>query len=202
MMGAVSRIFSIAVLAAALATSAVAQNVSFISNGGLGTTTYVSSANPLPVTNSGGEGGAVFGPTAVGSPAANPPVVTGGTATGGATGNVQAIKVDASGNQFFHAATATPSAGAATAIGTGGTAVTAVTGPVNGCTIANGLTATDEGVTIEPIYVNPVTTATVQGNTTTYAIQPGQSFNCIPGQTTNVSINAATTGHKFTVVAW
>jgi hypothetical protein len=36
----------------------------------------------------GGSGGAVYGPTANGSAAANPPVIIGGTATGGATGNV------------------------------------------------------------------------------------------------------------------
>lgn len=36
----------------------------------------------------GGSGGAVYGPTAVGSAAANPPVLIGGTADGTATGNV------------------------------------------------------------------------------------------------------------------
>lgn len=49
----------------------------------------------------GGGGGAVFGPTANGSPAANPPVLIGGTLTGGAAGTVENAKVDASGNQFF-----------------------------------------------------------------------------------------------------
>lgn len=41
----------------------------------------------------GGSSGAVFGPTAVGSPAANPPVVIGGTVDGTATGNVSVLKV-------------------------------------------------------------------------------------------------------------
>lgn len=45
----------------------------------------------------GGGGGAVFGPTAVGSAAANPPVLMGGTANAGATGNVQVAKVSAAG---------------------------------------------------------------------------------------------------------
>lgn len=111
-------------------------------------------------------------------------------------------QVCTSGTVTLTPAPATPTAGTASAIVTGGTALTAVTGPVNGCVITNGLTATDEGVTVEPLYVNMVTTATAQGNTTTFALQPGQSFNCIPGQTTNVSANAATTGHKFTVTKW
>lgn len=46
----------------------------------------------------GGGGGAVYGPTAVGSAAANPPVLVAGTANATATGNVQVVKVDSSGN--------------------------------------------------------------------------------------------------------
>lgn len=41
----------------------------------------------------GGGGGAVFGPTAAGSPAANPPVLIGGTVDGTATGAVDNLKV-------------------------------------------------------------------------------------------------------------
>jgi len=58
-----------------------------------------SAANPLPVTcisgcsGGGGGGGAVFGPTAAASPAANPPVLIGGTVDGTATGNVDNWKV-------------------------------------------------------------------------------------------------------------
>lgn len=49
----------------------------------------------------GGSSGAVFGPTAVGSAAANPPVLQGGTANGTATGAVNVAKVDTSGTQFI-----------------------------------------------------------------------------------------------------
>lgn len=45
----------------------------------------------------GAGGGAVYGPTAVGSAAANPPVLLGGTITGAATGNVGVAKVTADG---------------------------------------------------------------------------------------------------------
>lgn len=97
----------------------------------------------------------------------------------------------------------TPAAGTAHAIVTGGTALTAVTGPVNGCYIVNPLSATDEGIsTVEPLYVNPVTTATTTGNSTTAALQPGQTFTCVPGQSTSVSVNATTTSHAFVVVKW
>ena len=51
--------------------------------------TIVSGSHGLPVNIvAGGGTGAVYGPTANGSPAANPPILMGGTATGGATGNV------------------------------------------------------------------------------------------------------------------
>lgn len=50
------------------------------------------------VAAGGAGGGAVFGPTAVGSAAANPPVLFAGTANATATGNVQVAKVDSSGN--------------------------------------------------------------------------------------------------------
>lgn len=49
----------------------------------------------------GGSGGAVYGPTANGAAAANPPVVIGGTANGTGTGNVGNWKVDASGTGFM-----------------------------------------------------------------------------------------------------
>lgn len=53
----------------------------------------------------GGGGGAVFGPTAKGAAAANPPVLVGGTADGGATGNVGVWKVDSSGTGFIDCVT-------------------------------------------------------------------------------------------------
>lgn len=59
----------------------------------------VSAGNVSVICTSGCGGGGVFGPTAVGSLAANPPVLEGGTANAGATGTVQVIKVDSAGNQ-------------------------------------------------------------------------------------------------------
>lgn len=55
------------------------------------------------VVAGGAGGGAVFGPTADGSPAANPPVIVGGTIDGTATGNVGNWKVNAAGTGFIDA---------------------------------------------------------------------------------------------------
>jgi hypothetical protein len=101
------------------------------------------------------------------------------------------------------AATSTPAAATASAIVTGGTAVTLITGPVNGCYVTNPLTLADENIAAaEVAYVNPVTTATANGRGTNSALQPGQTFTCPPGMTTNLSAIAATTAHAFNVVKW
>ncbi len=99
----------------------------------------------------------------------------------------------------------TPQPGNATTVAVGGTpvaAVLAVPAGINGGYITNPLTTADQGVTAEPLYVNIVANATTSGNGTTVALQPGQTFSLIPGQTTAASVNAATSGHKFTCVFW
>lgn len=97
----------------------------------------------------------------------------------------------------------TPIAGVNHIVATGGVAVTAISIGPNGGVITNPLLATDQGiVTAEVLYVNPVTAATTTANGTTFALQPGQSWTVIPGQSTNTSVNAATSGHEFSVVSW
>jgi hypothetical protein len=94
-------------------------------------------------------------------------------------------------------------AGSASVITTGGTAVTMITGQVRGCYITNPPTAAAQGIaTAENVYIDPVTTATTTGNGTNVILQPGQTYNCIPGQTNNLSVNAATSSHALTVVKW
>ena len=97
-----------------------------------------------------------------------------------------------------------PGAGSASAIVTGGVAVTLITAPVNGGYIVNPLVALDQNIaTAEVAYINPVTTATAVGNGTNVALQPGQIWYCPPGLAgSNVSAIAATAGHAFTVVVW
>lgn len=117
-------------------------------------------------------------------------------------GYITTTGVECSGGATNTAPT-TPTGGTASAIVTGGAATTLITGPIHGCYITNGLTATDQNIAAaEVAYVNPVTTATAAGRGTNSALQPGQSWNCPPGMTTNVSAIAATTAHALTVVAW
>ena len=65
----------------------------FASATGGGTQVDVTHGLPVNVVAGGAGGGAVFGPTAAGSAAADPPVLTGGTIDGTATGNVSVNKV-------------------------------------------------------------------------------------------------------------
>lgn len=99
----------------------------------------------------------------------------------------------------------TPIAGLVSQVAVGGTAVTAVGPNPNGGYIVNPFSVTDQGTGLsasEPLYINPVTTATTSGNGTTVALQPGQTWFIIPGQTTPTSVNAASSNHNFTVVSY
>ena len=100
----------------------------------------------------------------------------------------------------------TPTPGLASQINVGGQAVM-IAGAVNGGILTNPAANTDQGVvTSEILYVDPVGvcggSALPQANGTVFALQPGQSWTFPPGQTTPTYVNAASTGHKFTVVIW
>ena len=86
-------------------------------------------------------------------------------------------------------------------------------GPVNavppnpvGGFIVNPLSAADQGLAggalPEPLYVSPAGAAGLAAGGTTFALAPGQKWDIIPGQTTATSVNALTTGHKFSAVYW
>jgi hypothetical protein len=100
----------------------------------------------------------------------------------------------------------TPQPGAASIVAVGGTpviAVLAVASGIGGGFITNPLLASDQGiVTAEPLYISPVGAATLNSNGTTVALQPGQTWYIPAGQGSATSVNAATSGHKFTVVWW
>lgn len=99
----------------------------------------------------------------------------------------------------------TPVPGVNTVIAVGGTSVVAVNIGPNGGIITNPLTAEDQGLApaeAEVLYVSPVGDASLNGNGSTFALQPGQSWEVIPGQTTTTKVNANTSGHKFSVVSW
>lgn len=100
----------------------------------------------------------------------------------------------------------TPIPGVASQVTVGGTPVTAVNPGPNGGFIQNPASAVDQGFGVmdipENLYVNIVEAATLEGNGTTVAIYPGGVFSLVAGQTTPTSVNAATGGHKFSVVSY
>ena len=97
----------------------------------------------------------------------------------------------------------TPVPGVNSQVTTGGQAVIAVDGGVNGGFITNPASPTDQGlVTPEILYVDPVVEAGLVANGTTFALYPGQTWTLIPGQTTPTRVNASSGGHKFSVVSW
>jgi len=92
---------------------------------------------------------------------------------------------------------------AATVIPVAGRAVVAMWGPLVGGFIQNPYLAADQGIAeVETLYVdlsgNP---AALRETATTFAVQPGETFILVGNQTTSVSVNAVTQGHKFAGVA-
>ncbi len=80
----------------------------------------------------------------------------------------------------------------------GGVAVIPIYGPVAGGMIVNPPTAADQGLPIvEELYIDVTGPAGTAETATTISLQAGQSYFITPGQTTNVSVNAKSAGHKF-----
>ena len=97
----------------------------------------------------------------------------------------------------------TPIPGLNSAIVTGGTAVVAVDVGPNGGFITNPSNATDQGISAaESIYVDPVATAHIGGYGTTFEVPPGGTWQLIPGQTTQTTVNATSSSHRFSVVSY
>jgi hypothetical protein len=95
----------------------------------------------------------------------------------------------------------TPVAGLTSVVGMGGTAVTAVPGNVNGGFITNPASNVDQNLVVaEDLFVDPVGSAGLGGNGTTFRIPPGGTWVLIPGQTTPTTVNAESSGHLFSVV--
>ena len=84
-------------------------------------------------------------------------------------------------------------------IAVGGTAVTVAYGQVAGGVITNPSTPAAQGLaTVEVLYLDPTgAAAELRVTETTIALQPGQSYFITPGQTTSISVNAASSGHLF-----
>lgn len=80
-----------------------------------------------------------------------------------------------------------------------GVPIVSMYGPLEaGARITNPYYPADQGLAVaEPLYVSIVGDATLEADGTTFAIQPGQYFKVPAGTTTNVSVNAASAGHRF-----
>ena len=98
----------------------------------------------------------------------------------------------------------TPVAGLVSIVTTGNTPVQAAPASPNGGYITNPLLAADQGLgTAEPLYINPVNSSVpLAANGNVFALQPGQTWELIPGQTTPTWVSAASSGHQFTIVVY
>ncbi len=91
--------------------------------------------------------------------------------------------------------------GASISVSVGGQSVVAVYGGVQGAIIWNPATAPDQGIGVaELLYLDPTGPAKLFDNEACVALFPGQFYIVPPGDSTNVWVNAATSGHKFSCV--
>lgn len=102
---------------------------------------------------------------------------------------------------FAHAQSVTPFACPVTQVVTGGTAVTAIPGPVNGGIIWNPTNATDQ------LFVNQsgVATTTEGGGNyplTSTSTAPSPGWYVIPHSRLGVSVNSADSSHAFGCLYW
>lgn len=96
--------------------------------------------------------------------------------------------------------TLTPYAPAATAVRTGGVSLIAIYGPCQSGFLANPLL--EQGIAgVEPLYYSYFGPASLRTGNGTSALQPGESISIPPNMQTNLWVNAATSGHKFSAIA-
>ncbi|HUZ33906.1 MAG TPA: hypothetical protein VMV19_17630 [Xanthobacteraceae bacterium] len=91
--------------------------------------------------------------------------------------------------------------GAAAQIVFAGQPVIAVYAGALGGRIANPYLASDQGIThAETLFIDLINPAALEDTATTFPLQPGESYALPWNLTSNVSVNAATAGHAFSVV--
>jgi len=142
----------------------------------------------------------VAGPTAVGSAAANPPVLIAGTANAGATGNVQVWKIDSSGTGVIGGVTASGSAVAANPVTFGGRAATANPTAVADTQVVNAMfdklgkqVVVGAIRTLKGMQETTITSSTAE---TTIVSQTASTFNDLYGLTV---ANSSATATKVTL---
>jgi len=93
--------------------------------------------------------------------------------------------------------------GAASIVKVGGSPVLAAVGPIKGGFLTNPLTVEGQAIgTVEPLFFNLVGDAALAAGGNTFQLNPGDTFQ-IPDDLAMgafVSVNAATSGHQFSVV--
>lgn len=92
--------------------------------------------------------------------------------------------------------------GAASQVRTGGTSIAAAFGPLLGGFVMNPLTAADQGVPAEPLYLDLTGPAATRETATTIELGPGQMFSFPADFGATVWVNAVTSGHKFSAVVY
>ncbi len=94
-----------------------------------------------------------------------------------------------------------PSAGLATQIASSGQAVMVAPANISGGYIVNPSSPADQGVSVEPLYVDIVSECSaLVANVTTVSLGPGQKFDMPVNSSKPVWVNAASAGHNFTCV--
>jgi hypothetical protein len=92
---------------------------------------------------------------------------------------------------------------AATVVTVGGQPITAAYGPLLGGFIQNPFSNIDQGtIFAEPLFVSIDGPAALSDTGTTTRLEAGGIFQIPPGLTGNVSVNAETSGHKFSGVVF
>lgn len=95
----------------------------------------------------------------------------------------------------------TPVPGSTSQITMGGDAVIAVPPGPNGGYITNPVSASDQNLpSSEWLYVDPVQDAILGAYGTTSGLAPGQTYPLIAGSTKSITVNSASSGHRFTCV--
>lgn len=95
----------------------------------------------------------------------------------------------------------TPHPPAGSVVHVSGVPVVVFFGQIQSGFITNPVSATDQGIDVaEILYVDCVNPAVLAVTSTTIALQPGQTFIVPTGCVNDVTVNAATSGHRFSAV--
>lgn len=90
----------------------------------------------------------------------------------------------------------TPLPGLISQVSVGGTAENVFPTNIQGGFISNPFTSN------EVLYVDPINDAGLEAIDTTFALQPGQTWQVPAGQSTKTSVNSPDSNHTFSSIYW